>query len=145
MKLTPYSQLKYKLSRNSRTRLETCDFALQFLVRELSQFMDISVIEGHRTHARQNELFAKGASRSKAGQSKHNTTPSRAVDICPADAPQLWLKGKDLQRERYEEMWLKLKSIADAHDIAVRWGGDWDRDGDFRDQKFNDLVHIERV
>ena len=27
--------------------------------------------------------------------------------------------------------------------INVRWGGDWDSDLDFNDQKFLDLVHFE--
>lgn len=27
----------------------------------------------------------------------------------------------------------------------IRWGGDWDRDHDVKDQTFNDLVHFEVV
>jgi hypothetical protein len=29
--------------------------------------------------------------------------------------------------------------------INLRWGGDWDRDSDLKDQTFNDLGHIEVV
>jgi hypothetical protein len=27
----------------------------------------------------------------------------------------------------------------------IRWGGDWDRDNDFSDQKLNDLCHFELI
>ncbi len=27
----------------------------------------------------------------------------------------------------------------------VRWGGDWDRDGDFNDETFKDLWHFELI
>ena len=27
----------------------------------------------------------------------------------------------------------------------VRWGGDWNMDNNFKDQKFNDLPHFELV
>ena len=29
--------------------------------------------------------------------------------------------------------------------IDIRWGGDWDRDTEVRDNKFDDLVHFEIV
>ena len=28
---------------------------------------------------------------------------------------------------------------------AVRWGGDWDGDGDWRDERFLDMPHYELV
>jgi peptidoglycan L-alanyl-D-glutamate endopeptidase CwlK len=27
--------------------------------------------------------------------------------------------------------------------IKIRWGGDWDSDGDINDNRFDDLVHVE--
>jgi peptidoglycan LD-endopeptidase CwlK len=29
--------------------------------------------------------------------------------------------------------------------IEIRWGGDWDGDGDLSDHKFNDLPHFELI
>jgi len=143
MKLRDYSELKFPLSVTGRERLKTCDERLQYIVRELSMVMDITVIEGHRSVARQDALFNAGASKVKGGGSKHNSKPSLAVDICPADAPKLWALHRDLPRARYNAMYAEVKKIADAAGIKTRWGGDWDGDGDFTDQKFNDLVHIE--
>jgi peptidoglycan LD-endopeptidase CwlK len=143
MKLRDYKDLIFRLSARSQKRLETCDLRLQYIVRELSMVMDITVIEGHRSVARQDALFKAGASKVKGGGSKHNPKPSRAVDICPADAPKLWALHRDLPRARYNAMYAEAKKIADAAGIKTRWGGDWDGDGDFTDQNFNDLVHIE--
>jgi len=27
--------------------------------------------------------------------------------------------------------------------VSVRWGGDWDSDGEIADNSFDDLVHVE--
>jgi len=35
--------------------------------------------------------------------------------------------------------------IAHRRGIKLRWGGDWDRDLDFSDQRFYDLYHFELV
>ena len=36
-----------------------------------------------------------------------------------------------------------IKGIAKEKGIKIRWGGDWDSDGEVLDQTFMDLVHIE--
>jgi len=61
MKLRDYRELKFPLSVTGRERLKTCDERLQYIVRELSMVMDITVIEGHRSVARQDALFNAGA------------------------------------------------------------------------------------
>ena len=33
--------------------------------------------------------------------------------------------------------------IAKRKGIKLRWGGDWDRDGELSDNRFNDLGHLE--
>ena len=35
--------------------------------------------------------------------------------------------------------------VEDKMHHSVRWGGDWDHDGDFDDQRLLDLVHFELV
>jgi hypothetical protein len=36
-----------------------------------------------------------------------------------------------------------VRGIAKALNLKVRWGGDWDSDGEIKDNSFDDLVHIE--
>ena len=36
-----------------------------------------------------------------------------------------------------------IQSIAIRLGYKIRWGGDWDRDGDLTDQTFMDLGHFE--
>jgi len=36
-----------------------------------------------------------------------------------------------------------IQSIATRLDYEIRWGGDWDRDGELTDQTFMDLGHFE--
>jgi hypothetical protein len=39
----------------------------------------------------------------------------------------------------------RLIEMARTDGIIIRWGGDWDRDGDVLDQDFDDLFHFEIV
>lgn len=143
-KLRDVSELVYPFSARSLTALATCHPILQFLVRELAMEMDITVLEGNRSMAKQQEYFDSGQSKVPPGKSKHNRMPSDAVDVCPADAPKRWANGGDLPRERYQEVHDRLFRIAKMNGIdPLRWGGDWDGDGDYTDQDFNDLVHFE--
>lgn len=76
----------------SKRRLATCDARLQQLVTAVAAAVDaglvpgvadISVACGHRGQAEQDDAFARGASKLRWPKSKHNTLPSRAVDVWP--------------------------------------------------------------
>lgn len=127
-----------KLSKTSKNRLSTCHINLQMLVNSLDE--SILVLEGKRTQARQAELFKHGLT--KTMKSKHLTTLeeplSRAVDLAPE--PLNWDDIKGF-REFGKRVLAKAKELG----IAIRWGGDWDGDGDYTDQTFNDLVHFELI
>lgn len=133
----------YRFSRTSEARLATCDSRLQVVVRELIKLYDVTVLEGHRSPARQNELYQQG--RTKPGKiitnidgirrlGMHNHNPSRAVDLVPF--PIDWA-----DRERFTHMAGIAFGIAHTHGIALRWGGDWNMDDDFGDGW--DLPHLE--
>lgn len=109
--------------------------------RILNDVADVTLISGHRSKQEQNELFAAGKSQLEYPQSKHNDWPSLAVDFQPYPYP------------RFEnKLWAALAYIA-AHAIqfakedgvALRWGGDWNRNGDLTDQNFDDLFHLEII
>ena len=122
----------FKFGKRSEKRLKGVDIKLQHILRRLIKIMDVTIIEGVRSQERQDELVKKGASKTK--YSKHIT--GKAVDLAPY--PIDWE-----DRERFHYMGGMLRGIAHELDIKVRWGGDWDSDGEFKDNSFDDLVHIE--
>ena len=126
----------FTFSQKSLSRLETCDERLQNIMFELIQIMDISILEGHRDQARQDQLFHEGKSKLEWPNSKHNSDPSKAIDVAPY--PIDWTN-----RERFILMAGAIKGIAHQMGYKIRWGGDWDGDNDMYDQTFNDLPHFE--
>ena len=122
----------YKFGKRSRKRLKAVDSRLVNVLNELIKIMDVTVIEGLGSAERQEELLAKGATKVK--YSKH--MEGKAVDIAPY--PIDWNV-----RERFHYMGGMVRGIAKALNLDIRWGGDWDSDGEIKDNKFDDLVHIE--
>lgn len=149
---------------SSSRKLATVETILQELCSRVVEYFDITIIVGHRNEADQTKAFNAGASTKPWPQSKHNSYPSMAVDIAPWPIPEGWgnLEGqtpraRDLdwkERVKFYEMvavvrfaWQQL--INDFPEIGeeyqLRLGADWDGDGDYRDQTFDDLPHIELV
>lgn len=123
-----------KFGKRSRERLKGVDSRLVNVLNELIKIMDVTVIEGLRTKERQEELLKQGATKTKF--SKH--IEGKAVDIAPY--PIDW---KD--RDRFHYMGGMIRGISQQLGIKIRWGGDWDSDGEVKDNNFDDLVHIELV
>lgn len=131
-------------SKASKEVYDTLDPRLQHYVdRALQEVADISLVCGHRGQAEQNEYYYSQPQRSKLPwpEGKHNKLPSLAVDFRPYPMP-----------DRPEKLWASLAYVAGsiiqmaAEDgITIRWGGDWDSDGDLTDQSFDDLFHLEIV
>ena len=121
-----------KFGKRSKQRLEGVNIVLVHILNKLVKIMDVTIIEGVRSQERQDELVKKGASKTKF--SKH--IDGRAVDVAPY--PIDWE-----DRERFHYMGGMLKGIAHEMDVKIRWGGDWDNDGEIKDNNFDDLVHVE--
>jgi len=134
----------YKFSRISSERLATCHPDLQVLFNEVIKYFDCSVLCGHRGREEQEKAFSEGKSKLRFPQSKHNSTPSMAVDVAPF--PIDW---NDLHRFYYfagrvmgiADMLLAQNKISHR----IRFGGDWNSDNQVKDNRFNDLVHFELV
>lgn len=122
----------------SRARLKTCDPKLQRLMNEVIRHWDCTILEGHRTEFRQNEMVRIGTSQLSWPNSKHNKTPSLAVDAAPY--PIDWA---DI--ERFRAFGGFVLGVAAVLNIPLRWGGDWNGNRDFKDQKFHDLPHFELI
>jgi hypothetical protein len=95
-------------------------------------------LEGYRGEQSQNKAFTEGRSKLKFPNSKHNSLPSNAIDIAPF--PIDWKN-----RERFCYLAGIVKGIAHSKGIKIRWGGDWDNDGETTDNKFDDLPHFELI
>ena len=123
-------------SRISRRRLATCHPKLQELCEAVVQAYDCTVLTGHRTELQQREAYRLKRSKVQWPEGKHNSVPSLAVDLAPH--PIDWD-----DTTRFYHFAGYVQGIAAAKDIPLRWGGDWDRDFDLRDQTFMDLCHFE--
>jgi peptidoglycan L-alanyl-D-glutamate endopeptidase CwlK len=87
------------------------------------------------------KAYFSGNSKLMWPKGRHNSLPSKAVDFQPYPMP------KDKAK-----LWASLAYVAGriiqmaAEDgVLIRWGGDWDSDGDLTDQTFDDLFHLEVV
>ena len=121
-----------RFGRRSKERLKGVDAKLVNVLNELIKIMDVTIIEGLRTEDRQDELVAQGKSKTK--YSKHLV--GKAVDLAPY--PIDWE-----DRERFHYMGGMVRGIGQQLGVNIRWGGDWDSDGEIKDNSFDDLVHVE--
>ncbi len=139
----------FKFSKTSKARLATCHPALQDIMNEIINFVDIGITCGKRTLAEQQFAIDTGASKlSDARNGKHVPpadkeqgleTYSFAVDI-------VWFNHKnkiDWASKVYRVLGPAIVELGKRKGLNIRWGGDWDQDGDQQDQTFNDLVHFE--
>ena len=127
-----------RFSKVSNDRLDTCNETLRFLFQRIVSRYDCSILEGYRGKDDQDKYYMQGKSKLKWPKSKHNKKPSNAVHVAPW--PIDWKNFK-----RFYHFAGYVLAIADEEDIRIRWGGDWDMDKDFDDQRFNDLIHFELV
>jgi peptidoglycan L-alanyl-D-glutamate endopeptidase CwlK len=131
-----------KFSKKSKEALATCDERLQKVLNFAIKYYDFSVLEGHRSKEKQNEYFYQGKSKLKFPNSKHNSLPSKAVDIAP------WQKGIGIDwqdKDRFTILANRIIGIALAMGIELRWGGDFNNNMSTKDSTFFDGPHLEIV
>lgn len=117
-----------EFSKSSADKLATCDQRLQDVCNEAIKETDFTVVYGHRTREDQNLAYQTGKSRLNWPDSKHNSTPSMAVDLAPY--PIDW---NDLGR--FHKLSEVIKRIAAEKNIPIEWGGDW--------KTFKDYPHFQ--
>jgi peptidoglycan L-alanyl-D-glutamate endopeptidase CwlK len=118
-----------KLSNKSKSKLSECHQDIQKVINYAVEkdFMDFSVICGHRGKEAQEAAFNSGASKAHFGQSSHNTMPSNAVDIVPY--PIDW---QDI--DRFKALGNFILQCAKDVGVTLYWGGNW--------PKFKDYPHF---
>jgi peptidoglycan L-alanyl-D-glutamate endopeptidase CwlK len=132
--------MPYSWGPTSTSRLQTCHPLIVTLfgrvIKRPDLPHDLTVVYGHRTHAEQAALYAKGrtapgikVTNAKPGQSKHNTSPSQAIDVVP------FIAGKASPADwgpiracapfiRAEWAAMVAEGIVPAG-VTLHWGGDW--------------------
>lgn len=110
---------------------------------------DHSLIEGHRSEARQDSLFYANPPRTKVKwpNSKHNSLPSMAVDAMPwfDSKPHIdWQHSPSIYHFAGVVRGVAAQLYAEKKIThLIRWGGDWDKDFDVREKQWNDSPHYE--
>mgnify|MGYP001018327908 CR=1 FL=1 len=135
-----------KFSETSKLKLTTCHSDLQKLFNHVILERDCTIICGHRGEAEQNKAFSEGKSQKQFPGSKHNYTPSLAVDVAPYEKTGIdWGKLQNAEFAGY------VRGVADQlYRIGtikhrIRCGADWDGDYDVDDTKFWDSCHFELI
>lgn len=135
-----------KFSQTSLKNLEQVHPVLQAILNIAIQYMDFTVLDGFRSEEEQNRYYEEGTSKVRWPDSKHNKSPSHAVDVAP------WpIDWSNEERFYYVcgfimgvgELYLWSQGL--SNQITLRYGGDWDRDSEVKDQTFMDLGHIELI
>lgn len=153
-------------SKTSQERKATCCMELQLIADDAIEVIDFSFIEGARDKDTQDRYYRTGVSTVQWPNSKHNITEdqplSLAMDLWPYIPGFGALSGHPDQvkeimaktgRSKAEvnsfirKAFAKLAGvvIACAHGrgYKIRWGGDWNGNGNMLDQRFHDLPHFE--
>jgi peptidoglycan LD-endopeptidase CwlK len=133
-----------QFSESSKAKLVTCHRDLQVLFNHIILERDCTILCGFRSEEDQNKAFADGNSKLKFPNSKHNTSPSLAVDVAPYET-----NGVDFGKLQSAEFAGYVKGVADqlfrigtiTH--RIRTGADWNCDYDVDDTKFWDANHFE--
>ena len=127
-----------KFGSKSKERLATCDEKLQKVFNEVIKYVDCSILEGHRDERAQDKYYKEGKTKVRYQMGRHNSKPSRAVDVVPY--PVDWE-----DRERFHLFSGFVLGLASGMGISLRWGGDWNRNFEVDDNKFDDFPHFELV
>lgn len=108
----------FKFSQKSLDKLATAHQDLQTLFQEVIKYKDCSVIEGHRSKEKQEQLVANGFSKAHYPNSPHNKQPSEAVDVVPN--PVNWN-----DKQSFIDLAVTVKRCATKMGIEIEWGGDF--------------------
>jgi len=146
-------------SKRSKENMEGIHPDLRMVLDHVLDYgFDITVVEGVRDTQRQQHLYAQG--RTRPGSivtytdgikkiSKHQIQTDgygHAVDVYPFP---IKMDQSFYNQVRFYYLAGRIDTIAQylyasgEIEHLVRWGGNWDKDSEFGDQRFMDLPHFE--
>lgn len=123
-----------KFSQRSLNHLNGCHPLLRRLMLSVVEETDISILCGFRGEKEQNEAFERGTSKLKWPKSKHNISPSMAVDAVPY--PVDWHDERRFREmgQIVKQHWERIP-VDERLGYSLSWGGDW--------KSFKDFPHFE--
>ncbi len=124
---------RYQWGARSVARLATVHPALRELFERVIARPDLphdlTVLCGHRGEAEQAAAVSSGASRLSWPRSKHNKTPSLAVDVAPLVGGAVtwdWAAYRAVAPHVKAE-WAEMQAEGRYPGVSLIWGGDWVR------------------
>lgn len=120
----------------SKKALESAHPKLRALFEEVVKEYDCAVVCGFRNEQDQETAYVQGFSKVQFPNSKHNSYPSLAVDVIP------WPTGYKDTEKMYHFAGYVL-GISAMMKIPIRWGGDFNKDGNLKNDAFVDIPHFE--
>lgn len=137
--------MAYRFSQKSEDRLKNLHPGMVRVVRRALSFqvMDFTVLETLRDEARQELLVKSGASKTMNSRHLANADGlAEAVDLLPYPYN---VNGVDVwdDKQRFAVLAGLMYAAAALENVPVRWGGDWDGDGNNADSAFHDMPHYE--
>jgi hypothetical protein len=116
---------------------------LRDILGEAIQVINFTITTSVRNKEEQDRLYRLQKSKVEYPHSKHNKVPAEAVDVAPWHRDQPHIRWGE--SDGFVYLAGIIVGIGKARGITVRWGGDWDRDGDLTNERFRDLGHLELV
>lgn len=134
----------HKWGNTSKERLSSVHPDLQDVFNVVIQYVDCTILSGHRGEQEQNLAFYSEPQRSKVKwpNSNHNKKPSLAIDAMP------WLPGIGIDWEDWERITSFarfVQGVGAGMGIKIRWGADWNSDLRTSDERFLDGPHFELI
>lgn len=136
----------FQFGKQSEKKLAGVDMDLVAVMRHALKYgvMDFSVVEGIRARAEQDRYYDLEKSLVRWPHGKHNITMEnpigKALDCVP------YVNGRPSWNHYHCSVLAGgILLSAGVLGVSIRWGGDWDMDGEpITDQQFQDLVHYEK-
>lgn len=136
--------MTYKLGPRSLQRLEGVDERLVRVVKRAIEIssVDFTVIEGLRSKARQQQLYAQG--RTTPGKVVTWTLKSKHIEGLAVDLGPVKSGGIDWNNTKgFDAIAKAMMEAAGELGVGLRWGKDWDRDGKPGEKGETDSPHFE--
>lgn len=145
---------RFRFGSATLKRLETCHPLLQEVMHEaiLWSPRDFTITEGWRGKADQDAAVKAGLSKTPWPTSKHNHMEggkpcSLAIDFAPWFATDPHIRWNEHEEFRFLAGFIigVGTRIVEPKGYRLRWGGDFDMDGDDAEKGFEDIPHLELV
>ncbi len=133
--------MTFRFGKGSLNKLGECDVRLQQIAMKAIETspVDFGITCGHRDKVEQDRCCAMGLSKTPYPTSRHNAYPARAFDFAVYDGAKIdWNDEASFRQVAHH-----ILAVGKEMGVKLRWGGDFNRDGNETNDKFVDLPHIE--